>query len=300
MVTLDDGIPCFLKVPGHEESEIALCVDDAMTGLDVIRWEQIRGEAPPHESRGNRLLSVQDRMIAPHELVRPALPESWSGCVTLADYSQLIPAEGKICRIRATELRGIRVAQLHSLLVFIKEMAPYWCETFGAEAGQALLFEKFNLYNANQWIIRPSAEGRGGHRIHLSKVMSQVEKGCSYVELVSMEAEAQRPHWFVSHAWKEPIVNFVSCLEKHLAVRGLSPESPYWVCAYANNQHTLDKEITEDPRETAFYRAMKASEGVLLILDKDATPFSRIWCCFEESVAVERSVGSREKLLQQP
>ncbi|CAK9106537.1 unnamed protein product [Durusdinium trenchii] len=236
-------------------------------------------------------------MIAPHELVRPALPESWSGCVTLADYSQLIPAEGKICRIRATELRGIRVAQLHSLLVFIKEMAPYWCETFGAEAGQALLFEKFNLYNANQWIIRPSAEGRGGHRIHLSKVMSQVEKGCSYVELVSMEAEAQRPHWFVSHAWKEPIVNFVSCLEKHLAVRGLSPESPYWVCAYANNQHTLDKEITEDPRETAFYRAMKASEGVLLILDKDATPFSRIWCCFEESVAVEERNSATPLLL---
>eukprot|EP00913_Durusdinium_trenchii_P018684 g17558.t1 len=42
---------------------------------------------------------------------------------------------------------------------------------------------------------------------------------------------------------------------------------------------------------------MKASEGVLLILDKDATPFSRIWCCFEESVAVEERNSATPLLL---
>ncbi|CAK9038019.1 unnamed protein product [Durusdinium trenchii] len=133
-------------------------------------------------------------------------------------------------------------------------MAPYWYETFGPAAGQALAFETFNLYHANNWIILPSTQGRGG-------------RGCSYVELVSREAEAQRPQWFVSHAWKEPIVNFVACLRKHLTVRDLGRESPYWVCAYANNQHRVDEEIPEDPRESAFFRAMKVSDGVLLILD---------------------------------
>ena len=46
------------------------------------------------------------------------------------------------------------------------------------------------------------------------------------------------------------------------------------------------EEMAENPRATSFYKAMKLSLGVVLILDKDATPFSRIWCCFEESIAV--------------
>ena len=30
---------------------------------------------------------------------------------------------------------------------------------------------------------------------------------------------------------------------------------------------------------------MQLSVGVVLILDQAATPFTRIWCCFEESIA---------------
>ena len=45
--------------------------------------------------------------------------------------------------------------------------------------------------------------------------------------------------------------------------------------AYANNQHQLDAEIKENPRKTSFYRAIKLCVGVLLILDSDATPFTR-------------------------
>ena len=35
---------------------------------------------------------------------------------------------------------------------------------------------------------------------------------------------------------------------------------------------------------------MKLCRGVLLVLDTQATPFTRIWCCFEESIAAWRSV----------
>ena len=42
------------------------------------------------------------------------------------------------------------------------------------------------------------------------------------------------------------------------------------MCAYANNQYTLSAEITIDPRDTAFFKAMQLCEGVLVVLDRDA------------------------------
>ena len=50
-------------------------------------------------------------------------------------------------------------------------------------------------------------------------------------------------------------------------------------CALAssNNQHELSLDISDDPKKTSFYLAMQMCSFVLLVLDKDATPFSRIW-----------------------
>lgn len=63
-------------------------------------------------------------------------------------------------------------------------------------------------------------------------------------------------------------------LAKHVKVRGLSEDDPYWVCGYANNQHQIESEIniSADPKKTSFYRAMRQSKGVLLCLDELATP----------------------------
>ena len=36
-----------------------------------------------------------------------------------------------------------------------------------------------------------------------------------------------------------------------------------------------------DPRETPFFKAMQLCDGVLVIVDKNATPFTRVWCCYE-------------------
>ena len=49
----------------------------------------------------------------------------------------------------------------------------------------------------------------------------------------------------------------------------------YVVCS--NNQHELASDIDPDPKKTSFYLAMLQSEGVLLLLDDEATPFTRIW-----------------------
>ena len=144
----------------------------------------------------------------------------------------------------------------------------------------------FNLYHANYWIIEPSTlEARGG-------------RGCSYVELIATQVEAQRPRWFVSHAWKEPVATFFACVVRHANLRRLSCSSAYWVCAYANNQHALQEEINANPRKTSFYQAMSSCVGVVLILDHDATPFQRIWCCFEESIVAR--APSRNRSLARP
>ena len=80
--------------------------------------------------------------------------------------------------------------------------------------------EKFNLYHADYWLINPATQDHG-------------RGGCSYVELVSTSAHEQRPQWFVSHAWLEPIVRFVLCLKRHALLRQLAPQHAYWVCDLA-------------------------------------------------------------------
>ena len=32
-------------------------------------------------------------------------------------------------------------------------------------------------------------------------------------------------------------------------------EDLYWICAYANRQHSLHEELVTDPSETSFYKA---------------------------------------------
>lgn len=101
----------------------------------------------------------------------------------------------------------------------------------------------------------------------------------SYKELIS--ALPLAPAWFTSHWWGEPVLEFIACCETHAKLRQLGTDASYWVCAYANRQHELHAEISENPDETSFRRAMHLATGVLLILDDRAMPFRRIWCCFE-------------------
>lgn len=84
---------------------------------------------------------------------------------------------------------------------------------------------------------------------------------------------------------QEPVCKFLACLEQHALIRELPTSTAYWVCAYANNQHCVAEDIKSNPRNTSFYRAMQMCQGVLLVLDSAGTPFQRIWCCFEESIA---------------
>ena len=154
--------------------------------------------------------------------------------------------------------------------------------------GRRLRIEWINLYHLASWLIRPATL----KPIHASDHCSMVELLCRCV---------QRPRWFVSHWWGEIIIDFVAVLERHTALRQLelTSDDVYWVCAYANRQHELSTAVPTDPKESSFYKAMLiAAEvgGVLLVLDDfvdhgdgvttgPATPFTRIWCAFEETKA---------------
>eukprot|EP00930_Biecheleria_cincta_P031843 TRINITY_DN22091_c0_g1_i1.p1 TRINITY_DN22091_c0_g1~~TRINITY_DN22091_c0_g1_i1.p1 ORF type:complete len:1181 (+),score=181.17 TRINITY_DN22091_c0_g1_i1:54-3596(+) len=145
-----------------------------------------------------------------------------------------------------------------------------------------------NLYHANDWIIKPATAAAR----------------CSMVELLA--DHEQIPTWFISHWWGETISSFVRCVARHEQVRALPDTAAYWVCAYANRQHDLGEALTDDPLESSFYLAMKESVGLLLLLDEEktdsfgavtgpATPLTRIWCCFEEYMALNEEFNKGRK-----
>eukprot|EP00913_Durusdinium_trenchii_P007307 g6869.t1 len=209
------------------------------------------------------LLSCGGRPLVGSEILRDLSPND-SSCgssrvlhLELTSYAELIPGAAPL-RIWETECRGIRLQQLEELIDFLLKR----CVARDA-TGESIALQDLNLYHLADWVICPATS--------FDRV--------SYVELVSTCLEAQRPRWFVSHAWQETVEHFVLCLSKHAEVRELKTSAAYWVCAYANNQHELGNDLRFNPKETSFFR-------LLLILDPDATPFSRTWCCFELSMAM--------------
>lgn len=198
------------------------------------------------------------------------------------DFSSLRPDAGEVTWIELVEHRAITVYQLSAIKKFIQDRANDkgrlvgWYDNFSKD-NPALYAKSVNLYQVARWIIYPLTE----------------RDRSSYIEAVSTDAELQKPSWFVSHWWGEAVLQFIDCVVNHQNVRTLSHNAAYWVCAYANNQHELGKELGNDPMASSFLKAMARSAGVLLILDKDCTAFTRVWCCFEEGVV---TLAARNKL----
>ncbi len=193
--------------------------------------------------------------------------------------------------IERTERRGITYLQLRRLVDFVSSRSHGWRDTaensltFGMELTLSIL----NLYHMNKWVLKPATK----------------EKNCAFVELLSKKDQV--PDWFVSHWWGELLLDFLLCIRTQMKLRNLSLLSTYWVCAYANRQHDLKADLSDDPRQTSFYRAIELAKGVLLILDDKAcingqttgpaTPFVRAWCCFEESIVSEFQQASEEHFI---
>ena len=116
------------------------------------------------------------------------------------------------CTIPKTEERAITLRQLRRVCAHIKRRCVR--ERWTNNKGELLTPEQVTLYDANRYVIMPATE-----RLR-----------CAFVELVA--SGPQRPVWFVSHWWGEPVVLFLRCIETHAEDHGLDEDAPYWVCAY--------------------------------------------------------------------
>ncbi|CAK9093165.1 unnamed protein product, partial [Durusdinium trenchii] len=258
-----------VEIPGEGRFDVPLEIG---TTKALLLWlHETWPERPWH---GNKLLSCGLRQFQPDDVIDAAT------ALVLTNYSEI--SKKAACDLPDAAERGITLPQLQLLVDFAAKMANKWCETTGDHAGSPLEFKTFNFYHANVWIIKPATEGYN-------------QTGCSLVEILN--EEVQRPSWFVSHAWIEPMCQFWWCLQKHALIRELPNTMAYWICASANNQHDLGEELRTGDR--AFRRAMLMCEGVLLVLDSVGTPFERCWCCFEVSMAIDlqESQGSGRRLL---
>ena len=221
-------------------------------------------------------------------------------------FAGLVRRDGPItipdAALRAISLRQLRAVGKHACT---RCDAEGWLglRFDGGKHYQRLKPADINLYDVATHVILPATHG---HFLCKSKIRP------SFVELVAKGK--QRPHYFVSHFWGEPIADFVDCIAqstRDLAYGGGrfitrhdgSPQmqkpadgldARVWVCAYANRQWDLASDVTHNPRETSFARAMRLASGTIAIVDADGTYFSRIWCCFEIFMSLQMKEEERD------
>jgi len=185
-----------------------------------------------------------------------------------ADFFE-VSALGTGCRIKLTEERAITLKQLRAVLAQIDRRCAV--EEWSGFTGDTLKPEEVNLYDVNKYVILPAT----------------VEKQCSFVELFA--SSPQKPRFFVSHWWGEPVRAFIFCLAAHSTDHMLDEFVAYWVCAYANNQWNLAAAVVEDPALTSFHKAMALADGTVSVLDEGGVVFTRIWCAYEVHVSLMHS-----------
>jgi len=177
------------------------------------------------------------------------------------------------------EQMGITLRQLRAVMANVIRRCTM--EKWKDFEGNVLTPETVTFYDVNRYVIRP-----------FSKKTEQ-----SFVTSLPSTAGPQCPRFVVNHFWGGPVCNFIKCVEQ--CVRdfarndsgygdqdsrggGMTIDTPIWVCAFANNQWTLDEDILDDPKESGFAKAMEVAQGrTITILDKKGVIFSRA-CCIHE------------------
>lgn len=167
--------------------------------------------------------------------------------------------------IEGAENRSVTLAQMLEVLRFVEKHHRGW----------NLVLDQVTHYDISRWLIKPLT----------------YETNTAFTEHVA--EGPQPPNWFASHWWGETVVSFLKSIRRHIEVRGLSPTTLYWVYAYAARQHAVQDQPAMDPRQSSFYKALRATRfKVLLVHDAKtevsgpATPLTRLWCSFECSMCL--------------
>mmetsp|Transcript_47559 Transcript_47559/g.113051 ORF Transcript_47559/g.113051 Transcript_47559/m.113051 type:complete len:705 (-) Transcript_47559:33-2147(-) len=164
--------------------------------------------------------------------------------------------------IADTANRGITLAQLQAFGNFVEEVVQ--TVEIKDRDGKKQAWKDINLYTICNYFVLPLTEKRK----------------CSFVELTA--TGDQVPLWFISHYWGTAFRQTLGMLAFHSQERKVPSSSAYWMCTFANNQHDLG-ELSGNLDETPFIRVLrsKTCRGTVALMDRDATPFRRIWCILE-------------------
>ena len=152
--------------------------------------------------------------------------------------------------------------------------------------GQEILVdvERGNFSRGDSVVVKKGIESRlQGRRLQF------------HISFVGLFTNTPQKHcFFVSHWWGEPVLHFIKIVTTHAGLHRFAKDTAYWVCAYANDQHALSEEVSDDPMQSSFCRAMMGDWciGVLLVLNsatenhRAAMPFERVWCAFEAYICL--------------
>lgn len=115
----------------------------------------------------------------------------------------------------------------------------------------------------------------------------------SYSAVILADSAAQKLHTkkslaaecgaevFISHCWNEAFDDFLRTLESNL-----DPEVVVWVCSLGIDQNVnIGAEIGDHLFNSPFARALQGATRVLLLMDEDAEPLTRVWCVLEAHLA---------------
>ncbi|CAE7452870.1 unnamed protein product [Symbiodinium natans] len=168
--------------------------------------------------------------------------------------------------IDGLENRSVTMPQL----VQISSFAVRQCYSWGMQPSA------LNFHSIHEWIVKPAT------REYNSSMMEHL----SDRKLV--------PNWFVSHFWGDRMQKFLECLRQHLAVRGLSARTGYWLFAFANRHHDLTPSSMSSLSDS--HAAIRASNFRMLMVLGDSPDvhlsFSRAWCAYEWALCLDSATLS--------
>ena len=111
-----------------------------------------------------------------------------------------------------------------------------------------------SLYDTHKYVIFPFTEA----------------KKKSFVTCLPSTAGPQPPLFCASHWCGEPVTKLINCLEQFIKDfsdnhsdkddrkgRGMTMDTPIWICAFGQNQHALGG---YDPRDSGFTKAMRVAK----------------------------------------
>eukprot|EP00933_Yihiella_yeosuensis_P071210 TRINITY_DN7940_c0_g1_i7.p1 TRINITY_DN7940_c0_g1~~TRINITY_DN7940_c0_g1_i7.p1 ORF type:complete len:769 (-),score=124.33 TRINITY_DN7940_c0_g1_i7:86-2392(-) len=191
---------------------------------------------------------------------------------------------------RPTELRGMKLSQLQDIIDtrpdpdYFNELiyCTYqdWCiKNKVLEAIPEAEWPKSTqlLEESYEWKTERKKRLRNMHDVNAAIIKPATKsRRCSYAELFP----EQKVEYFVSHCWDHAFKNFIRALE--LYAHSVGSEDPaFWICSFANLQHevSLGESLQKSPFNIAL--TCKTCKGVVMVLDSELVPLSRIWCLYE-------------------